>query len=58
MKDNKKSILSEERNPTVHCPRGHTYRVPFRFFRRNVRRKRDFRCPTCLTAFKVKGVGY
>jgi hypothetical protein len=53
-----KDELRESRNPTVTCPKGHSYRVPYRFMRRNVRKKRDFMCPQCCTAFKVKGWGY
>lgn len=49
-----KAILIEARHPLVECPRGHPYRVPFRFFRRNLRRVREFICPTCFRAFKVK----
>jgi len=52
--DNVKSALSESKLPIVTCSKGHTYHVPFRFHRRNVRLARDFICPTCLVAFKVK----
>ena len=53
-----KDELRDSRNPPVACPKGHGYRVPFKFMRRNVRRKRDFMCPVCFTAFKVKGAEY
>lgn len=49
-----KTALSESRLPTVTCSKGHSYHVPYRFFNRNVRLARDFICPTCLVAFKVK----
>jgi len=49
-----KAILVEDRHPLVECPRGHSYRVPFRFFKRNVRRVREFICPICFKAFVVK----
>ena len=53
-----KDELRDSRNPPVTCPKGHGYRVPRRFFLRNVRKRRDFRCPECFTAFKVKGIVY
>jgi len=49
-----KAILVETRHPLVECPRGHAYRVPFRFFRRNVRKVREFICPICFKAFQIK----
>jgi hypothetical protein len=49
-----KTALSEANNPFITCTKGHTYHVPHRFFDRNVRLARDFICPTCLVAFKVK----
>ena len=49
-----KTALSESRLPTVTCSKGHSYHVPYRFFDRNVRLARDFICPTCLVAFKLK----
>lgn len=52
-----KDELRESRNPQVTCPKGHGYRVPFRFMQRNVRKKRDFVCPRCGVAYKV-GVRY
>ena len=49
-----KVSLTDLKHPLVQCPRGHSYRVPLRYYNRNVRRKRGFVCPKCMTSFKIK----
>jgi hypothetical protein len=53
IKTDVKKILSETNVPYITCTKGHTYHVPSKFFNRNVKKKRDFFCPTCLIAFKI-----
>jgi len=52
-----KPDLTDLRHPPVKCPKGHAYRVPLRYFKRNIRRARQFVCPRCLTSFRLDANG-
>lgn len=54
MKEGPKTIFTELRHPLVECPQGHSYRVSLKYFKRNVRKRRNFVCSQCVTAFRAR----